>query len=125
MKTFIILAGLTLTLASTAAVQDQLVLSCKNQRAELKVFKTIAPSLFQGYYNNGSKIPTILNCTPTQKQTGSMKKIMTCVEARSGDGKLLVDIESGGYTGTAIANVSIEQIFSQKPQYLGSLNCIK
>lgn len=49
--------------------------------------------------------------------------ILSCVEARGGDGRYLVEIWTGGFMGGTWAEVRQEQIFPLEPAFLTTIPC--
>ena len=125
MKPMILLTALLLSTASQADIGNGKILTCKNSQVSFEVFKTAAYNLFQGYYYNGQKTPLVMTCIPKQQQIGSLTQLMTCTENRSGEGKMIVDVEAGGYTGIKTAVIKQEQMHPLAPAVLGSIPCLK
>ncbi|MGZ3771724.1 MAG: hypothetical protein ACXVCP_16635 [Bdellovibrio sp.] len=123
MKTLLLLVTMaTITgLQASADVGDGSQLSCGNGSTTFEIHSTAIPETYQGYY---SPIGNNLNCVKVKgKKAANMNAQWKCVEDREGDGKVVIVIEKGGYTGMAIANVYQEQVYPLKPAYLGSLQC--
>ena len=98
-------------------------LSCKNELSHFEIVTTAAAEIFQGFYDNGGEQPIVLTCLETQSRQGSLKTVFKCIESRDGDGKVLIDVESGGFVGIKSAVVMQEQIFPLDPVQIDSMIC--
>ncbi len=125
MKKLLLLANLVLSLAANGTSLNRTAFSCgKNgSLSQFTVFVDPTGASFIGVYTReSSKDPIYLKCAHG-KQTGSIKQNLVCVEKRAGEGRLLVSVETGGFTNQTIANVFIEQMFPVAAQYIESLTC--
>lgn len=125
MKKLLLLSSLVLGLTANGTSLNRTAFSCgkEGSLSQFTVFVNPTGASFLGVYTReSSKDPIYLKCSPG-KQTGSMKQNLICVEKRAGEGRLLVNVETGGFTNQTIANVFIEQMFPVASQYIESLTC--
>jgi hypothetical protein len=132
MKAILLLAALSFAPNAFATVSDgSALLECGGQltsgvETSLRIDATAIPTYFSGVLVHGGDAVS-LKCQPDGSDIAGTptagQNLWDCAEARGGDGKILVHIERGGFSGIVTAQVSQEQIFPLKPQVIGTLIC--
>ena len=83
-----------------------------------EIHSTAIPKKFEGTYEDYS-----LECKEVNETRTNMNLLWKCIEKRSGEGRLIILVKKGGFTGFASADIFMEQIFPLDPAYLTTLSC--
>lgn len=109
------------TLNSHADVSSGSILECSNvsSNQQFEIHQIALPEIFEASLTN---LNVNLNCLKNKSNQSNVNLIWSCIENRAGEGRIIVQVEQGGFTGLASANVFIEQIVGE-PKYLTTLTC--
>ncbi|MGZ3790033.1 MAG: hypothetical protein ACXVLQ_15965 [Bacteriovorax sp.] len=116
----IVLSASLFTIAGQADVGSGVILKCGKT---FSINKTAVPNLFQGQLRVGQNDYS-LNCKPVDEEPSNVVKLWDCSEDRAGEGKFLVNVQTGGFAGTIkTAYVEQEQMFPLEPMHVATLTC--
>ncbi len=132
MKAILLFATLSFAPNAFATVSDgSALVECAGSlesgvETSLRIDNTAIPAYFSGVLVHGQNV-TSLKCQPDGSFIADTptagQNLWNCVESRGGDGKILVQIERGGFSGVVTAQISQEQMFPLNPQVIGTLIC--
>lgn len=118
--------GLIVSLSAAAAPVPATYALCKGKMFDgapvsFVVRETAVVGLIQGLLEDPGAAVSMI-CQKSQTVDADRSGVFTCIENRSGDGKLIVNLERG-ISGHIIGQIYREQIFPLPAQAVGSLFC--
>jgi len=120
MKFTIIAFFSLLSIQTFADVGDGKLLSCGKS---FSIYKTAAVQYFQGQLTVG-KSTVALDCVKEAEQNTNVRVLWNCTEDRAGEGRYLVNVQTGGFAGTIkTAYVELEQMYPLEAAHIATLNC--
>ena len=113
-----LLSILSLTIPTHAAESG---FNCQDAYSSV-VIKNKGSKLLGLYNSDHGQIPLI--CKKVNKQVGELILRYKCIEARTGGGRIVVEVSGGGMTGQIQASVFQEQMYPLPPQVLETVHCV-
>ncbi len=103
------------------------LMSCKSAKGTVEIHRTAAPNIFQATYTqkgkSGVKAVDFICDAKKARRDANVVSLYGCTENRNGEGRFLINVESGGVVGITQAYVTQEQMFPLPAAAVDTLIC--